>query len=167
MKHRRGNRLVALGGVMLELMMSVAGLTVSVAVVTVDLYFLINAVALVVVVDRCLNSFFGEHRAMNLNGRKSVKSLYNCLIGKLKRIVYALTLDQLGCHRRCSDSSTASEGLELNVNYDIVLDLEKYLHYIAACCVSDLAYCRGIFDFAYVSGIGEVIHYFCTVVHII
>ena len=93
MKHRRGNRWVALGGVMLELMVSMAGLAVSVAVVTVDLDFLIDAIALVVVVDRCFYSFFGKHGAMHLYGGESLEGLDDDAVGELECLGDGMPLD--------------------------------------------------------------------------
>ena len=141
--------------------------TVAVAFVAVYLNDLVDAVALIVVVYCGLYCLFSENGAVKLNGGKSVERFNYCLIRERERFVDALALDKLGCHRRGRDRRAAAEGLELYVNYDVVLNFEVYSHYIAAGRVSDLADSGGIFYFTNVSRICEMVHNFCAVVHII
>ena len=84
--------------------------------------------------------------------------------GESEGILNALALDKLGSHRRGSDCSAAAERLELAICDNIVLvDLEIYLHNIAALCIADNANALRVINLTNVSGIGEMIHNLFTI----
>ena len=111
------------------------------------------AVFVVVILDRGLDCFFCKDGAVDLLRGKTVESFCNRLICELESLADGLALDHFGSHRARCDRGAAAEGLELDVNDDVVLDLEIYLHNISALCVADLADAVSILDDADVAGV--------------
>ena len=92
--------------------------------------------------------------------RQAVEGLGHGGVGQLQGFVDRLTEGELGHHRGGGDRRTATEGLELDVLDDVILDLEENLHDIAAGGVTDLTDAVGILDLADVSRVAEMIHHF-------
>ena len=128
-----------------------------------ELAIIDNSVFVVVILDRGLDCFLGKDGAVDLLRGKTVEGFRNRLVGELERLADRLALDHFGCHRARCDRGAAAEGLELDVNDDVILDLEIYLHNISALCVADLADAVSILDDADVAGVAEMIHYLFAV----
>ena len=68
-----------------------------------------------IILQRRLNGFLGEHRAVHFVGRETVESFRHGFVGELHRVLNALTLYKLRRHRAGRDRACAAEGLELDV----------------------------------------------------
>src|ERR1700722_6222794 len=87
---------------------------------------------LAVVGDGALDGVLGEHRAVDLHGRK-VQLFDNLGVLDGLGLVDGLSLDPLGGQRRARDGRAAAEGLELGVLDDaIVVDLDLQAHDVTA-----------------------------------
>ena len=114
---------------------------------------LVDTVLLVVIADSGLNSLLSKNGTVDLYRGKTLKRLNNGGIGKGKCLVNRLTDNKIGSHRGGSYRRTAAKGLELCVGDDIVLYLEKYLHYVAALGVTNCTYAVGVLYLTHVVGV--------------
>src|SRR5579875_234692 len=90
-------------------------------------------VMLLPVADRGLDRVFGQHRAVNLDGRQ-IQLLHDDRIPDRHRLVDMLAFDQFGYVAGTGDRAAASEGLEARVfDYPAFrIDAKLQLHHVAA-----------------------------------
>ena len=119
---------------------------------------ILDAVLVVIILDGGLYSLFGEHGAVQLVRRESVKLIDDLLVCDGKRLVNSLALYKLGSHGGRSYCARAAESLELDIVDFSVFYLEIHLHYITALRVADLADTVRIGDLADIARIHEMIH---------
>ena len=97
---------------------------------------------------------------MDFNGRQPLQSLYDSAVGQLQRIFYRFAFDHFSGHGAGGDGGAAAKGFELDVFNHAVFDLQVHFHDIAAFGVAYFPYTVGILNFAYVAGVGEMVHDF-------
>jgi len=98
----------------------------------------IDALPAVIIRTRRLYGLLGQNGARYLCGRQTVERLDHGFVGKLQRVVDALSLDHLGGYGRGGHGGAAAEGLEFDVLDDpVVVYFKIHLHDVAAGCRAD------------------------------
>src|SRR5680860_1614186 len=95
---------------------------------------------------------------MHLHRRQSVQRVRHVSTGHLQSLIQRLAYDQLSDHAGRSHSRPATECLELDVFYALVLDAHVHLHEIAAHWISHAPHSH-VFPFngAHVARVAEVV----------
>ena len=120
---------------------------------------ILDAVAVIVVLDGGLDGLLRQHGAVELVGGQAAQGVHHLAVGNGQGLVDGLALDHLGGHGGRGDGAAAAEGLELHVLDDVVPDFQVHLHNVAALGVAHLAHAVGVFDLTHIAGVHEMIHH--------
>ena len=112
-----------------------------------------------IIFERGLQGFLGEDGAVDFHRRQTAERIHNFLVREAHRLVNATALDEFGRHAGAGDGRAATEGLEASVLDDAILDLEAYLHNVAACGRAYFTNSIGVLQIAHVARVQEVFHH--------